>query len=549
MKRVLRSLISSDAASVAPTVALALFALIGAGGIAFDYARLASMDTELQNAADQAALAAASQLDGATNACARAAAAAAGLLSNETLFANEAGGVRAITVQNESTCDATGSIQFYASYDQANDTFGPAATTDADARVVLVRVDPRTAFYAMTPVVGAFSSGAIAAEAVASLGSAMCRVPPLMMCNPAEPDGNVDPNFDFNPPEGAGLRLVIDRPDAPGNFGFLRIDDAGAREVAIQIGYDNPPTGCIGTTGVDTQPGDMQAVRAALNTRFDISENGSMTCPGGGVCSSSVNARKDLVRADADACNLSGSGWREVSDPLEPYRARNTNPLSSSNPMIVDDPATTTVDETKVYPDAIGYPRDLCHATSVTGQCAAVTGNNIVGDGVWDIDAYFAVNYSWSRTFWMTQVTDENGVQLAATAADVPGVSRYDIYKWEIRNPPSNNPRPIGATGLNSYSSPVCRSSVTPSPTVADRRRVSVAVINCEAEDLRGQRDNVRVVKWLDVFLVEPAVARGNGPDARSTNGGVYVEVIDVATSGVNADNFAMRRDVPFLIR
>jgi hypothetical protein len=42
---------------VAPTVALSLFALLGAGGLAFDYARLASLDTELQNAADQAALA------------------------------------------------------------------------------------------------------------------------------------------------------------------------------------------------------------------------------------------------------------------------------------------------------------------------------------------------------------------------------------------------------------------------------------------------------------------------------------------------------------
>jgi len=38
--------------------------LIAAGGIAFDYARLAAMDTELQQAADQAALAAVTQLDG-----------------------------------------------------------------------------------------------------------------------------------------------------------------------------------------------------------------------------------------------------------------------------------------------------------------------------------------------------------------------------------------------------------------------------------------------------------------------------------------------------
>ena len=52
-----------ESAAIAPTFALSLFALIAVGGIAFDYARLAAMDTELQNAADQAALAAASQLD------------------------------------------------------------------------------------------------------------------------------------------------------------------------------------------------------------------------------------------------------------------------------------------------------------------------------------------------------------------------------------------------------------------------------------------------------------------------------------------------------
>ena len=54
----------SASGSVAPTVALSLVALIAVGGIAFDYARMASLDTELQQAADQAALAAATQLDG-----------------------------------------------------------------------------------------------------------------------------------------------------------------------------------------------------------------------------------------------------------------------------------------------------------------------------------------------------------------------------------------------------------------------------------------------------------------------------------------------------
>src|SRR5258705_5903822 len=83
-----RRLLRNSDGAVAPTIALSLVALIAAGGLAFDYARMATMHTELQDAADQAALAAATQLDGQPGACARAAAAAADLLTNKTYFAS-----------------------------------------------------------------------------------------------------------------------------------------------------------------------------------------------------------------------------------------------------------------------------------------------------------------------------------------------------------------------------------------------------------------------------------------------------------------------------
>ena len=530
MLRNVRTLARSNEGAVAPTVALSLVALLAAGGIAFDYARLASLDTELQSAADQAALAAASQLDGQTNACARAAAAARDLLANQSRMANDSDWQRAIVVANESTCDATGMVRFYRSYNAATDTFGPAATSDADARVVSVRVNPREAVYALTPVVGAFRSGPVNAEAVASLGSAICKVPPVMMCNPAEPTGNADVNYDFNAVEGQGLRLVIGDPDAPGNFGFLRTDAAGATQVAKELGYDNPPTGCMATNGVETEPGNMISVRAAFNTRFDISENGSMTCPDGGTCSPSENSRKDLVRATADECNLSNSGWRESDNP---YRA--TDPV---NPLPTDESAD---------PTAMGHPRDICHAVSVLGSCT----NGIIGNGVWDIDAYFRVNYDWTRTQWMANTINADGTFLAATAADVPSVTRYDVYKWEMANPslvPS--PRQVGTTTLRNYARPVCRPpGITPTVTRPDRRRISVAVVNCRAQRLRGHETNVQVRKWVDVFLVEPAVARGNGPTARSRNGDIYAEVISVTSSGGTADNAVTRRDVPYLIK
>ncbi|HUE80068.1 MAG TPA: pilus assembly protein TadG-related protein [Sphingomicrobium sp.] len=521
-------LLSDCGGAVAPTVALSLIGLIAAGGIAFDYARLATMDTELQSAADQAALAAATQLDGETDACTRAAAAAAGLLTNNTLFANEPTSTSvAVTVPASSgdECAGNGFIEFYQSYDQAADTFGPLATAGTNARVVLVRVAPREAFYALTPVVAAVSSGDVQAEAIASLGSAICKTPPVMMCNPAEPESNTDPNFAFNPNEGEGLRLVIGSPDAPGNFGFLRTEESGAKGVAKMLGYDNPPSGCIAVSGVDTEPGNMISVRAAFNTRFDISENGETTCPDGGVCSPSENSRKDLVRASGDGCALGNSDWREADNP---YRAPD---------------ATTPLDGTS-DPDIMGYPRDMCHAWSLLGSCSG----GIIGDGVWDIDAYFRVNYTWTPSQWFEN-TKTNTIPLAATPAEV---TRYDVYLWEMANPGQVPvPQPIGATGVNGYARPVCRApGIIPNPpTTPDRRRISVAVVNCHAQDLKGAATNVIVVDWLDVFLVEPALARGNGPSQRSTNGDIYVEVIEKAGSSGTATNQITRRDVPYLIR
>ena len=71
MLQLLWRLKKDETAAVAATVALSLFGLIAVGGIAFDYARMVTLDTELQNAADQAALAGVTQLDGLPGARAR----------------------------------------------------------------------------------------------------------------------------------------------------------------------------------------------------------------------------------------------------------------------------------------------------------------------------------------------------------------------------------------------------------------------------------------------------------------------------------------------
>lgn len=101
--------VRNESGAVAVTYALALTGLIVVAGVGFDFGRLAAMDSELQNGADQAALAGATQLDGRTGACARAAAAAADLVSNPALTAS---GNQMVSVASEPGCDAAGNIRF-----------------------------------------------------------------------------------------------------------------------------------------------------------------------------------------------------------------------------------------------------------------------------------------------------------------------------------------------------------------------------------------------------------------------------------------------------
>ena len=538
MRRSLRRLFHADDGAVAPTVALSLFALIAAGGIAFDYARLAGMDTELQQAADQAALAGASQLDGQSGAIARATAAAQGLITNQTRMANDGAGV---SVGNLT-------LIFYTSYNKATDTYGAVTTTDATAKIVRVTVGGREARYALTPIVGAMSSGNITAEAVAGLGTAICKTPPVMICNPTETGGNT--SFDASAYIGKGIQLVSvgngSGTWAPGNFGYLDSNSTGNGASALResLSWWPPPGDCLGQSGVDTKPGASVSVTDALNTRFDI-YNGNSVCPSPGSCPASINSVKDVVRpanaSGGKSCLMDKDGWQEAaSGRYEP-----TSPTVAL-------PTTTT-------PLAMGHPRDMCHAVSVGGSCSG----GRMGDGVWDRDAYFRTNYRRSGGTYWTGGTAA-GSWRANTGLSA-SATRYEVYNWEIARRDQVidgvtvlGPNPAGASGTTkvAYGKPVC-SPVEGSPpygpgfvpggTIPDRRRISVAVINCAANNVNGSSDNVPVEKWVELFLVEPSLKRLSD---RTNAGDVYVEVIgETPTGAAVTAGQVIRRDVPYLIR
>jgi Flp pilus assembly protein TadG len=555
MRRIVRRLSKDTGAAIAPTVALTLFALIAAGGIAFDYARVASMDSELQNAADQAALAAASQLDGQPSACARAAAAANALLTNNTLMANEPGNVgMQVVIPTGGVTDCTGNanIQFYQSYNQTTDTPGPAATADTNARIVQVSVTPRESFFTLTPVVAAFRSGTIGAQAVASLGSAVCRVPPLMMCNPDETN---DPSFTVSNYLTKGLKLVQGGSGAwaPGNFGFLdhlggSNGNTGLRE---DLGWNVPPGECQPGDGVDTKPG-VNAVNDALNSRFDIYD--TQACIGTGFCPPSVNVVKDLVRDPAanggNSCRIHNQGWHEVA----------------SGQYLPTSPTTALA--TSITPTAMGHPRDMCHAVSAAGAAPCSGPLLRIGDGNWDRDAYFRANYvrtavgnggqpigsSWTAGEW--QANTLLSPTAAVTASNY--ASRWNVYNWEIANRGNmvDGVRVLGqriaASPDAAEGSPVCSAGqgfgtgAVPSSTQVDRRKLVIAVVNCTAQSVNGNSVDVQVQKWIDSFLVEPSYNRASG---RTDQKEVYVEVIGETLAGGSNGAPIIRRDVPYLLK
>ncbi len=548
MRRLASRLLRKDDGAVAPTIALSLVGLIAVGGVAFDYSRMASMDTELQNAADQAALAAAAQLDNETGACARAANAARSMLINRTYMANDgASSGTQINIPLETACDATGQVRFY-----QNITKTTAATTDANAKFVEITVDSRTVNYALTPIAAAFSSGAISATAFAGLDSAICKVPPLMLCNPLE---STDPDFTIADYVGKGVRLVANDGGGiygPGNFGFLDVGAGnGATTLRQELGASSIPGNCVSGSGVATETGSIITVRDALNTRFGIYDGGSLNQPCGNTgagCPPSANMRKDLV-LQGDGSTLAklgivtgvgGNGWREATNPY-PGVANITS--TGTNYHALTD--AEIVGPTSVIAP-MGYPEDICHSfkSDGTGNC---TGGRI-GDGNWDRYAYFKSNGANSYAPAFADTAAMNTFLQATFGTTTP--TRYQVYQWEMTNAASRlQTEPAGS--YNAVSRPSVLAGepggVTPTSTQIDRRVLAVAVVNCTAEGVSGHTTDVDVKKFIDIFLVQPSLARSNG--LRTENGDVYVEIIGETANATNEGAVQLvKKSVPYLI-
>lgn len=508
----LNDLVHNDRGAVAATYALALTGLIVIGGVGFDYGRLMAMDSELQNGADQAALAGATQLNGLSGACSRAAARAISLVTNTTVVANSG---HSITLPSEPGCDASGSVRFWQNKDRTS-----AATNDSNARFIEVRVDSRSVDYAFTPIAGLIY-GSVGAGAMAGLGSSVCKVPPVFMCNPNE---GSDPLFTVANYIGVGIRLTANDGGSTygnGNFGYLQTNAGnGANAVRDVLGKVDIPGDCVNVDSIETKTGEQITVLDALNTRFDIYGGGiTQTCSANGsLCPPSANSRKDVVhKGNTNNCaftNGNGNGWQVAPQPYRPPSAAALTDaeIAATSPM--------------------GYPRDICHAVSPTGSC----GGGRIGSGTWDRNAYFKTNsQNYAPSF-----------DIAATFGTATP-TRYQVYRYEAANPSTRLQAQSAGGGNTARPQPYC---VTPGIPVggvgADRRVISVAVVNCATQNLSNP---IRPVNWIDVFLVEPSLRRQQGSTLITEASDVYVEVVGATTLGGGSNAAQLiRRDVPYLV-
>ncbi len=446
--RSLRSLIRERDGSTAVIIALSASVLAGMWALSMDLGRAWNLDTELQNAADAAALACASQLDNKPGARTRARLAAmGGLVQNEQTFASDGAG--------DDVTITAGNIKFLVDL-----TTRAEATSDADANYCEVTTSPRTVNFSFTQLVLAQSSVSPQAVAVAELSTARCAIPPIFICNPEEPNP-----FDAVARAGFGITLKESTGGglAPGNFGLLALPSpAGAilsaNEIRDAWARVKPKVQCFEKM-VTTKPGQTTAIRQGLNMRFDIFYMGNHQVPAGELpvednpnYTPSMNSVKGLTKGGPQCAYSHPKGWNKPSQPYE-----GTPPS-----------------------DALGFPRDACAYNG--GSCDTSVGGTNLGDGIWDAVTYMAVNHPGAS---LADVPDLNGL------TEPTGNSRYEVYEWEKVNGLATAPPESPA--------PLCHTD--PVQTDPDRRVITAAVINCG-----GVSGTVEVepIAWIDLFLTEP---------------------------------------------
>lgn len=466
--------------AVAVYVSVVSVVMIGFGALVVDAGRVYTLQTELQNAADAAALAGAAELDRTPTSIIRARAAAkTAFVSNVQTFGS---GGENVAIQDSN-------IRFLTSLPPDDDTPIPssAVTTDpTKAQYIEVTPTVREVDFLLGPVLSAafgdesyLSKGEASASAVAGLECAVCKFPPLMVCNPSETNGNI--GAPLIPLKGQLIRLKQGGGTGnwePGNFGLLdpQFGNQGTAEIQKSLAAHDP-NNCFGTF-VDLRTGSTSdPVSTAINTRFDMYET-----PGFGGNSNNnddyrpaPNVIKGKYKSGVNYTDYTGSPPASRGMPKHPcFAANNCDTLGPSfHPSFAPAPPAVKADQTAFWSD------------------------------------YWATHHP-TRPFeglYDNRSIDPNGDGI---------VTRLEVYEWETGsgNIPVGDTN--GDTNVNADDTTVKSSatgengrpmeyggSAAPDP---QRRILYVAVINClEHGPLNGNSEDVPVLAFAKMFLTHPA--------------------------------------------
>lgn len=421
-------------------------ALFGFAALAIDFSTTYTTHTQARAAAEAAAIAGASQLDGTSDAITRAtnAVQATPLVQNEQNFAQGGGGNIAIA-----------SIRFLDGLPAGT----PGLPENPSVLDSFVTVDPLEArFIEVTTAVlvkgnffvqavGGSATGSTSATAVAGFTQVLCQIAPLAVCNPAEAN-TIGAPFDIAQWVG---RLVLVKASGssaawtPGDFGLVDIDGTQSVPAIRDALASSEPDVCVSAV-IDVKPGQTEGARQAFNTRFDMYEN-----PGFGGANARANPK---------------------------YRPARNVTKGLVNPAAAD---VCTFEAPAGPGMAMALPRD-----------SNMGGGQRFGNGIWDCASYWSLNHP------------SDPAPAGCTAASDPTtMSRFQLYRYEIDNPApvTNGPGPTGEE-----SAPACHANAATANDTPDRRIMLFAVINCiEHGPISGNSAGpIPVEAFVKAFLSEP---------------------------------------------
>lgn len=240
--------------AVLPMVGLVIAVLLGMAGLVIDLSGLFVAKTELQSAVDSCALAAAQELDGATDALTRA-----------TNAGKTAGNANKVVYQKTSASITDADITFSTAL---TGLYSPAGSASATSSYVKCNHATSGIVAYLLKMVGGASSNAVAALAVATRVHAQSTCPIPVGLLPKT--GRAAPDYGYQKGEWVSMLYSGGSP-TPGEMGWYNLDgstNASETKSEMNVGYCNSKVGdSLGT------PGAKVAVDDAWNARFGIYKN------------------------------------------------------------------------------------------------------------------------------------------------------------------------------------------------------------------------------------------------------------------------------------